>query len=210
MSYNDQLAQAIEFTKSLGAHVPDFKLESGSLLTQENAAAQLAALKKYGITDFKYSAGQCLKWSMALKKIISDAIHCEVLVTVGQLIHFGKPLFNPTQQQFKRWYNQGFAPDEFIANRGLNLHAWWTLPSGEILDFSLFSTLAMLENSPKHNGNVIGGWPDEIAPNPTYIPIVVGENAIFTIQNNTPFKFLASAINMSELGYSPIFVKGTQ
>jgi len=143
---------------------------------------------------------------MALKKIIAVAMNCEILVTVGQLLHFGNPLFAPTQQHFKRWYNQGFAPNEVFENKGLNLHAWWTLPTGEILDFSLFSTIALLENSSKHAGKVTGGWPDDIAPNPTYIPMVVGEDVIFTMQQNTSFKFLASAVNMAELGYSPVFV----
>ena len=90
-TYIRNLIQAIDFTKGLGASVSSFSINpTNSLLNEKNSAATFELIKKNGITSFKAAAGQCLKWSHALLPLISKAMECEVLLTIGQLHINGK------------------------------------------------------------------------------------------------------------------------
>lgn len=125
---------------------------------------------------------------------MTEAMGCQVLPTVGQLFYETKPIYNPTNDDFTRWYQNGFALTELAPEKGLNLHAWWTLSSGEVLDISLMSTLAVVFGIPNIAGQINGGWPDKFPPAYEYVPIVVGQDVICEIQKKTGFRFLESIL----------------
>jgi hypothetical protein len=43
-------------------------------------------------------------------------------------------LLLPSFDDLERWYYQGFDARDIEGRSGINMHAWWTLPTGEILD----------------------------------------------------------------------------
>ena len=62
-------------------------------------------------------------------------------------------------------------------------------------------------NKPELIGSVVGGYPDEIAPNPTFVPVVVGCDYIESVEKNTSGRFLSQTLSMSDLSaQSMIFV----
>ena len=60
-------------------------------------------------------------------------------------------------------------------NKTLQLHAWLTLPTMEILDFSLATTISFVENNKSLTGRLVYGFPNHFG-NVSYQPQLVGEN----------------------------------
>jgi hypothetical protein len=199
-TYNEHLTNAIELTSNLGASIPPFAFgEKNTLLTAENSAATIKLIRESGINSFSSAAGQCLKWSHALLPLISEGLNCPVLLTIGQL-HIGdKEIYNPSAADFTRWYEKGFQESDFHDKKGFNLHCWYTLPSGEILDLTFWTTMGIVWGKSEKVGSVVGGYPDEISPHPKFIPIVVGSDYIETVERLTGSQFLSRSLNMGEL-----------
>ncbi len=203
-TYNDQIHKAISFTTSLGASVPTFSFHGAELLTEDNSAKVLDIIRAHGITSFAPSVGQCLKWSHALLPLVARAMNCDILLTIGQLHLRESVIYGPTEGDFSRWYANGFRKSDFQHTRGLNLHAWYTLPSGEILDLTIWSTMGTVWQRPEMVGSVVGGYPDLLAPLPTYIPIVVGCDYVETLEERTGGELLSRSLSMSELSRLPM------
>lgn len=206
-TYNEHLTNAIAFTANLGANVRPFPFDSsGSLLTPENSAATLKLIRNSGINSFSSAVGQCLKWSHALLPLVSKALNCQVLLTIGQL-HIGeKEIYDPTAADFARWHKQGFQKSDFHNKTGFNLHCWYSLPSGEILDLTVWTTMGVVWGKPEMIGNVVGGYPDEMSPHPKFTPIVVGTDYIETVERLTGSQFLSRSLDMSELSAMPMLL----
>ena len=59
----------------------------------------------------------------------------------------------------------------------VNLHAWLTLPSMEVLDFSLPTSYAKVNNRPEDIGSAIAEHANKLSANGmTYKPLIVGED----------------------------------
>lgn len=109
-----------------------------------------------------------------------------------------------------KWYSHGFEIDDFgQSGQGLNVHAWLTLPSGEILDFTLLSTLAAaLPNQwGQWKGHVLGGYPAEVLNGHRYVPMVLGDLYAERVNENSPVPMLA--VTTAELQTFPKFLAVT-
>jgi hypothetical protein len=141
--YSEQFAKAQEFTRSLGFDFPKMSAVSGELVTPANGEKVLAQVKAAGITSLEDSALQCLKWSHALLPHVEAGLGCKVTLTVGQ-VHTGeRAIFDPSQADFARWGKAGIGVNDFVDRQGFNFHAWYTLPNLEVLDLTLWSSLAV-------------------------------------------------------------------
>ncbi|MES2501796.1 MAG: hypothetical protein V4545_04255 [Pseudomonadota bacterium] len=197
--YKNKFIEALTFTSSLGCAVQEFTFDSGTLLTEEKSNVMQEMLENNGIYSFKNSAGQCINWCHALQPLVAKAFDCNVLLTIGQL-HFGKKtIYNPTEIDFTRWHKLGFRKSDFNENTGFNFHAWLTLPSGEILDLTLWSTLGSIWKKPEMIDSVICGDPDKIAPYPKYTPIIIGNEYIETVESITGCEFLSKSNSITDL-----------
>jgi hypothetical protein len=209
MSYQDQFLEAVRFTQTLGFAVPALQPQTAELVSPENGDRVMQHVKAAGIPDLARSALQCLKWSYALLPYVEAGLGCRVALTVGQVSIGPKRVFDPSQADFARWANTGVAVEDFAVRSGFNFHAWYTLPSMEILDMTLWSTLAVAWDNPKLSGNVVGGWPDLIAPNPTFIPIVVGTAYVEHVHAISDVPLLSRGASFKELCEIPMLLLRT-
>lgn len=182
--YRSHLHSAYEFTASLGANFIKLPLVRSEPLIEQFGEEVHRVIAKLGVTDFSGAIGQCVKWSHALRPHVERALGIPILLTFGQVYNGQRSYFNPSLPDLERWYRDGFAAHDFEGRTGMNLHAWWTLPSGEIVDITLWSTLSAVWKKPEYLGAITGGWPDEIAPSPTYLPLVVGDDYIETVDRH--------------------------
>ncbi|MGA3706031.1 hypothetical protein ACI2TH_22145 [Ralstonia nicotianae] len=60
--------------------------------------------------------------------------------------------------------------------RALELHAWLTLPSREIIDLTLSTTLGLVRNLPELVGRAAFIHPNDLVGNHSYHPQVLGED----------------------------------
>lgn len=71
--------------------------------------------------------------------------------------------------------------DAFIADKlrnvhmpgNVNIHAWLTLPSMEIIDVTLATTMAIAQGRPEQGGGVVMGYADEFK-GLAYRPMLIG------------------------------------
>ncbi|MRW89545.1 hypothetical protein GJ699_06065 [Duganella sp. FT80W] len=201
--YSEQFAKAQEFTRSLGFDFPKMSAVSGELVTPSNGEKVMAQVKAAGITSLEDSALQCLKWSHALLPHVEAGLGCEVTLTVGQ-VHTGeRAIFDPSQADFARWGKAGIGVNDFVDRQGFNFHAWYTLPNLEVLDLTLWSSLAVAWNKPELSGQVVGGWPDAIAPHPTYIPMVLGAEYVEHVHSISEVPLLSFEVSQRALSQLP-------
>ncbi|MDA5492291.1 hypothetical protein PGS50_03360 [Yersinia intermedia] len=63
-----------------------------------------------------------------------------------------------------------------ISKPQLNIHAWLTLPTCEILDFTLPTTYAVTNKTKEGYGEVLAGHADHLLKNVRYRPMLLGED----------------------------------
>lgn len=206
MSYRDQFIEATRFTQSMGFAVPDLPSQSAELVSPENGERVMHHVIKAGIRDLAPSALQCLKWSHALLPYVEAGLGCRVALTVGRVSIGARTVFDPTQADFARWAITGVAAKDFVSRSGFNFHAWYTLPTMEILDLTLWSTLAVAWDKPEMRGNVVGGWPDLIAPNPAFTPIVVGSSYVEHVHEISDVPLLSKGTSFEALSEIPMLL----
>jgi len=79
----------------------------------------------------------------------------------------------------------------------------------EILDLTLWSTLAVAWDKPDMRGNVVGGWPDLIAPNPAFTPIVVGSSYFEHVHEISDVPLLSRGTSFKALSEIPMLLMRT-
>jgi hypothetical protein len=204
-NYSQELDSAYAFTVKLEASFERLASRHGSLFTPELGEKIHIAFQHIGIRSFIKAAGQCIKWSHALRPVVEEVLGVRVLLTIGQVRKPALAFFDPSFDDLERWYCRGFDARDIAGRSGVNMHAWWTLPTGEILDATLWSTLAVAWNEPERLGAVTGGWPDKIAPNMRYVPMVVGDDYIEKVERRMAHgRFLARECTVAELEAPPV------
>ncbi|WP_122439599.1 hypothetical protein [Pseudomonas viridiflava] len=175
--YQTNFMNAIRFTESCGFSVerpiwePQDKLEGEGTFLEP-------ALRAAGVYDFSKAAFQCLKWCHYLAPHFEQEIGRKVWITIGQIWANERPLFSPTWKDLRSWSKRGISAGEMEkpGTIGLNLHAWLTIDSGEIIEPTLMTSIATI--SPDKYRHFLGtvGWgePTDILSDHKYFPMAVG------------------------------------
>ena len=114
-------------------------------------------------------AGNCLNISLLLKNLIEDELNLKSYFTLGSFRMSGKSSFEFTENELKQWIQYGI-PD--FAN--INIHAWLTLESLEIIDATIATTIGIACNIPEAVGGVIHDLPSDLSGDLSFHPVVVG------------------------------------
>lgn len=128
-----------------------------------------------GITSYTQIAGQCMPIHLKARPILEAWLGCPVYFTLG-------------------WIDDGSErglhkfDEEFIADKlknghqesTINIHAWLTLPTMEVIDLTLCTTFSILQNRKEGEGMVITKKADDMKGF-SYKPMLVGEEFIAKI-----------------------------
>lgn len=188
-NYQEAFAQAAKYTKKLGFDVRFDSFIDKKVLNDEKIIQKVCELS--GIRDFSISAGQCLKWCHFFQPYFEEVLEHKVLLTVGQLWKSDKPVFNPSFDDFEIWLNKGIQLIDI--NKGMNLHAWLTIETGEIIELTLPSSLAKV-NSNYHEllGAIFFCDSKTFYDNHKYFPMIIGNEIVDEINNKSIQSVLAN------------------
>lgn len=172
--YFKDLTAAWKRSKSFNFETTKPKHCSTRYLTDQNMSRIIESIREeFGVLGPTDLVQQCFGLHFMLMELIQDVLSCPVYFTLGAVeIEKGKPfVFHLSEDDVKDLVRGGLKrPD-------LNLHAWLTLPSMEILDLSLPTSLnALLGWDNIEPGSVISGHADELSGDLRYHPLLVGED----------------------------------
>lgn len=171
MGYADEWYEAVARTAKYGLEVG----EGSALVDQLYLAEQRKDEFPYIIRDNlgflqpEDIVAQCIKIHWLLAPVFRNWLKCPVTYTIGWIDD------NSTHGLFK-------FDEDFILNRlnnpklggVVNVHTWLTLPSLEIIDISLASTIAHTQKKPELYGSILAGHADSFT-SMSYKPMLIGE-----------------------------------
>lgn len=171
MSYIIDMNEASARGVRLKLDTPSFKPQNGRLLT-EKVLQEIPYVVKDAVGDLsvKDVAAQCLSYHYRLRPALSSYFGTELTFTIGYVSIGEKTIFEHTEEQMS----------DLIINKVsqplLNIHAWLTLPTCEIMDFTLPTTYAVLNQSKEGYGEVLAGHADHLLQGVRYRPMLLGED----------------------------------
>ena len=191
--YAANFERAVVFTSSCGFSMKGVVCHSGDILDPSGDFV-MPALHEAGVLDLSKSAAQCLKWCHYLAPAFERHLGCRVWVTLGQIWKGNAAIFNPTWDDMRRWSKDGFQLGDFDGRKGMNLHAWLTVESGEIIDPTLPSSIAACgsEIYVKLAGAVVWGRGPQILGDHRYFPMAVGREFTEAISEKSVVPLLAN------------------
>lgn len=170
-----EMNEAIARAGRLRLNCPGFKPQNGKLLTEKTLKEIPSVVKDtVGYLSVSAVAGQCLSYHLRLRSALRDYFGTEVTYTIGYVSMGEETIFEQTEEQMKGLMSsKGFRPL-------LNIHAWLTLPTCEVMDFTLPTTYAVMNQTEQGYGEgyggVIAGHADHLQQGVRYRPMLLGED----------------------------------
>ena len=168
--YNQLFSKAIEQTKNLGLSVPEsaFRTTEPKILT-DDIAAQVAnafsdAFNEWSNDDF---VCQCMLAHIIFQPHLEQIINHQVTFTVGYIKGETQSYFVFTEDDARKWIADG------TPKANTELHAWLTLPSGEVLDLTFPLTYAKYNSLNFPRGAMIADYSSNLN-GMKYIPMYLG------------------------------------
>ena len=118
---------------------------------------------------------QCFMVHAAMIGPLEEAIGVPLTYTIGYVTLNGRPVFHTPIRQLRSIMQSG------MTSPALNLHAWLTLPSHEIIDLTFATTFGMLNNIPETIGLMSFLHPRDLKGGTKYHPQLVGDAYLYQI-----------------------------
>lgn len=185
MTYRQEMNAAIDRAARLGLQSPGFAYQEGELLNQQvyNDIPYIVR-DAFGNVGAEEIAAQCLSYHMRLLPVLNDYFETELTYTVGYVCMGDNTLFEQSEEQMSALIADG------IKKRELQIHAWLTLPTCEIMDFTLPTTFAVINKTQEGYGSVLSGHADKLLHNVRYRPMLLGEDYLRKIGALIDFRFI--------------------
>lgn len=170
MSYIQEWSEAVARTNQVGLTVPPHQVKPEIRYLTDERVKELPYVVRecLGELDVKEVVAQCISINYRLLPVIEQWLQCSVLYTIGWIDD------GTDKGMFK--FDDAFILDK-LANGcpggNVSIHAWLTLPSMEVIDISLATSMIVLSNSPLERGGVVAQHAD-LLKGITYKPMLVG------------------------------------
>lgn len=107
---------------------------------------------------------QCAQVSIAMKSHVESVTGHAPALTIGSIQHYSTPLIEVGSGELRQMGQAGA------------YHVWLTMPWGEIADFTLMASLAVLMGKTLNRVSPLAGFPESISPF-VWRPLYVGTAA---------------------------------
>ena len=170
--YATEWSAAIERTRRFGLEVPSHELQPSQryLTPARQAEFPYVVQRGLGNLDFDDVVAQCMAIHYRLVPVLEQWLGCPVLYTIGWVDDL------TPKGMFK--FDDAFIADKLKNGNGgnvINIHAWLTLPSLEVIDVALATTIAVLQKLPTGHGAVLAMPADDVKGF-AYKPMLVGSD----------------------------------
>jgi len=169
--YQNEFEHAIERTKSFNLDFPEVNYRTDTLLSDEKMAVFPNILRdNVGEININDLVAQCLFIHHKLRGPISRIFSSSCYFTIGHVETNDRLMFHQSEDNLKDILQNG------IKGNTSDIHAWLTLPTMEILDFSLPTSYAILNNLQEGRGAIIATHPDTLKQGMKYHPMLIGDD----------------------------------
>lgn len=169
--YKSEFESAVKRTEMFGLSCPEVNYAEGTILTQEKMMRFPQTLEQYiGRPGVEEVVAQCLSIHYKLKEPLSEIFGAPCTFTIGYVETPSRLMFHQSEDALRGILQNG------VEGNTLNIHAWLTLPTMEIIDMSLPTSYAVINNEDEGIGGVIAQHPDELTGGMKYHPMLVGED----------------------------------
>lgn len=172
MTYEQEFLAAMERTDRFGLVPPAFTVKHGQRWFDAGNLARFpfAVRDALGELDFEDVVGQCMAIHYRLLPALEAWLGCSVFYTIGWIDEETK------EGMFR--FDEAFIAETLRTGHvggAVKLHAWLTLPSMEIVDISLPTTMGVAQKRPEMFGGAITRFADELK-GMAYKPMLVGDD----------------------------------
>jgi len=172
--YQDELKEAIRRTKRLGLELPPFIIEEETYLDKpQYQHFDQVLLNCIPESMHERMAHQCFDIHNIASEPLSEFFDSNVLFTLGYVNINGNRKYYNTEDDLKNLLNR-----TVVNSATLDLHAWITLPSMEIIDATIGSTAAKEEKNGSVHKFIFNGHPNNFKDDFSYHPMLVGYDFI--------------------------------
>jgi hypothetical protein len=170
-NYEGRFDQALKRSEAWGLAPSDFSSTQDRFLSEHNSQVfqkvAAAYLCQYHAEDVSQ---QCFAVTLRLKAPLEEALGVPLAYTLGYVKFEGRNVFHSDILELKAMLKKG------IPSLALNLHAWLTLPSHEIIDMTFGTTYGVVNQVPSVIGRMCFLHPDDMTADMQYHPQLVGED----------------------------------
>lgn len=173
LGYREEWLEAIERTKHYGLNLPEdaARLNQQRYLTKEvHDRFPYVVRDAFGNLGYEDIVAQCMSIHYRLAPVMEELLKCPVFFTIGWIDDGSDRGMFRFGDEFIQEHLA--APKKTIGGQA-NLHAWLTLPSMEVIDVALVTTIAVLQKLDKGHGGVIAQPADDLKGF-AYKPMLVG------------------------------------
>jgi len=170
MSYGSLFTEAIERTERLGlGHIPftphgDRLLSPGAI----DALGEVVRARLKGIKPELWTEN-CFAIHNSVAQAATGVLGVPAYLTIGDVRSEGKWLCDADEGKIAELLKIGVQHGGVV-----RLHAWITLPSMEVMDLTLPTSIGLQENIPDLVGSAIVKHVDDLTGGVSYRPLVVG------------------------------------
>ncbi|KZY66774.1 MULTISPECIES: hypothetical protein [unclassified Oleiphilus] len=169
--YKSEFEKAVLRTKEFNLICPEIIFSEGVLLTHEKMQKFPYVLRDtVGEIGVEEVVAQCLSIHYRLADVIAELFDTACYFTIGYVETVERLMFHQSEQDLKTVLQSG------VNGSSLNIHAWLTLPTMEIMDFSLPTSYAILNKKEEGIGGLIATHADTLTGGMKYHPMLVGED----------------------------------
>jgi len=169
--YLNEFAVAADRTKRLGLNCPNIEVSNERFLSEEKMDQFPSALRDaVGEIGVEEVIAQCLSIHHRLLNPVSAILGVPAYYTIGFVETSAGLLFEQDEENLRTILESGFP------SLKLKIHAWLSLPSMEILDFSLPTSYAVVNNTEEGIGGLILAHADELKHGMKYHPMLIGDD----------------------------------
>jgi hypothetical protein len=169
--YKSEFQDAVIRTRRLNIECPEIEYYEGQFLTRERMERFPYILRDLvGEIDVREVVAQCLSIHFRLSEIISRIFETPCYFTIGYVETPEQLMFHQSEEDLEKLLKNG------ISGNSLSIHAWLTLPTMEILDFSLPTSFAIMHENEEEIGGLIATHADSLTGGLKYHPMLVGED----------------------------------
>lgn len=175
-TYKDEWKIAIARTRRFGMQVPEHEIDIERRWLDTKAVANIETVMRDALGAIPSQDEvvlQCISIHYRLRKAFQRNLGCPAMFTIGW-VDDGTP-----KGMFR--FDDAFIEDKLAhgyPSTEVCMHAWLTLPSMEIIDVSLLTSIGEVLNITEYMGGVIARKADELI-NMKYKPMLVGLDFLY-------------------------------
>jgi hypothetical protein len=170
MSYTSEWKDAVARTERHGLDVPPHTLTSERYFSNPKTLAEFPYVLRDGLGELDIAdvAAKCMSIHYAMIPVVEAWLGVPPLYTIGWVD-------DGTDRGLFR-FDESFITEKIRSGHksgSINIHAWLTLPSLEIIDVALMTSFAVAQKKPEWLGSALTKYADDLQ-GVAYKPMLVG------------------------------------